>query len=376
MKKRDYYEVLGVAKDASDDEIKKAYRKLAKENHPDLRPDDAEAEARFKDISEAYEVLSDEDNREKYDRYGHDAFDPNGFSGFGGFGGVGDIISEIFGFGGFGDIFGSSNAAGPQRGERIQTSITIDFEEAAFGCTKDINITRMESCDDCEGTGDANKMPPETCPICGGAGSVRTQQRTNLGMFTSTSACSSCGGRGKVVQNQCPTCKGSTTVRKQRKLQATIPAGIDDGQAISLRGQGNAGRYGGVAGDMLINVDVKPHAYFERDGNSVLYTMPVSMTQAALGDDLEVPTLDGKVKYTMPEGTQPGTVFRLRGKGIPYLRGTGRGDQYITVEVVIPGDLTDEQKELLRKLGELSGQTVKKTAKSSLRDRFDKKKKK
>jgi molecular chaperone DnaJ len=362
--KRDYYEVLGLQKGASEDEIKKAYRRLAKENHPDLHPGDKEAEARFKEVNEAYEVLSDADKRSKYDQFGHAAFDPNagfgGGSGFtGDFSGFGDIFSDIFG-GGFGDIFGGGarQRNGPQRGESIRTSIAITFEEAAFGCTKEINISRVDTCDSCHGTGCADGTAPETCSNCGGTGTVRTQQRTPLGVFATTSACPKCGGTGKLIHQPCQACRGSGTVRKQRKMSVNIPAGIDDGQTISLRGQGHAGKNGGPAGDLLVTVSVKPHPQFQRDGSSVLYSMPVSFVQATLGAELEVPTLDGKVKYTLPEGTQTGTVFRLRGKGIPFLRGSGRGDQFVTVNVVIPKSLSGHQKDLLRQFGEAMGDDV------------------
>ena len=380
-RKRDYYEVLGVGRDASDEDIKRAYRRLAKENHPDLNPNDAAAETRFKEMSEAYEVLSDPDNRRKYDQFGHDAFDPNSFassSGFGGFGGLGDILNDILGggFGGFGDIFGGGSQAGPRRGETLRTGITIDFEEAAFGCSKEMNISRSEGCDECEGTGAANGTEPETCATCGGSGTVRTQQRTAMGIFQTTSACSACSGTGRVIKNPCPGCRGTGTVRRQRKIQASIPAGISDSQTISLRGQGNVGRYGGGAGDLLITVGVRPHEYFERDGSSVYLTMPVSITEAVLGTELEVPTLDGKVKYTLPEGTQSGTVFRLRGKGIPLLRGNGRGDQYVTVEVTIPRGLSSHQKDLLKKFGEAMGDSVREPAADTKSGFFGGKKKK
>ena len=362
--KRDYYEVLGLQKGASEDEIKKAYRKLAKEYHPDLHPGDKEAEAKFKEVGEAYEVLSDADKRAKYDQFGHAAFDPNagfgggGFGGFGGgFGGFEDILGGIFG----GDIFGGSRQAKPnaaQRGETLQTSVTVSFEEAAFGCTKEIQIPRTEECGTCRGSGCAPGSTPEVCSNCGGSGTVRVQQRTAFGMFSSSAACPKCSGKGKIVHQPCPDCRGAGRVHKQRTVSVKIPAGIDDGQVISLRGQGNAGVNGGPAGDLRIEVNVQPHAIFEREGSSVLLEMPVSFTQAALGATLEVPTLDGKVKYELPEGTQTGTTFRLRGKGIPYLRGSGRGDQYVTVTVQTPKGLNSEQKELLRQLAASMGETA------------------
>ena len=359
--KRDYYEVLGLSKSASDSEIKKAYRKLAKENHPDLHPDDKKAEARFKEVNEAYEVLSDEEKKAKYDQFGHAAFDPSmggggaygaGFGDFGDiFGGFGDIFGDIFGGG------GGRQRNGPQRGESIRAGITITFEEAAFGCTKELNVTKIEECESCSGSGSAEGTTPEVCSVCGGSGTVRSQQRTPFGVFSSQTACTKCGGSGKIIHKPCPTCRGAGTQRKQRKISANIPAGIDDGQTISLRGQGHAGKNGGPKGDLLITIGVRPHPEFLRDGNSVYYKMDISFAQAALGDELQVPTLDGAVKYKVPEGTQTGTVFRLRGKGIPYLNSSGRGDQFVTVEVKTPKGLTSRQKELLRELGESLGET-------------------
>lgn len=376
--KRDYYEVLGLGKGASDDEIKKAFRKLAKENHPDLHPGDKTAENRFKEINEAYEVLSDEEKKAKYDQYGHAAFDPSmGAGGFGGdYGGFGDIFNDIFS--GFGDIFGGGGGAsqarnGPQRGEGIRTGVTISFEDAAFGCSREITINRVESCEKCQGSGCAEGATPEVCSNCKGTGTVRAQQRTAFGVFATTQACPACDGTGKIIHQPCTGCRGSGTARKQRKISVNIPAGIDNGQTVSLRGQGHAGKNGGGAGDLLVNVTVKPHKEFERDGTSVLYSLPISFVQATLGGDVEVPTLDGKVKYSIPEGTQTGTVFRLSGKGIPSLRGGGRGDQYVTVNVIIPKGLDKEQKELLRKFGELMGDEPEHIKGSGM---FEKKKKK
>lgn len=357
--KRDYYEVLGVPKTAQEADIKKAYRKLAKENHPDLHPGDAAAESRFKEINEAYEVLSDSDKRAKYDQFGHAAFDGGygaGASGFGGSGfDFGDIFESFFG----GGTRSSRNPNAPRRGENIRTSVTLSFEEAAFGCEREISVSRIERCDTCNGNGCAEGTTPEVCPTCHGSGTVRTQQRTPMGVFSSSAPCSKCGGTGKIIHQPCHSCKGSGSIRKQRKISANIPAGIDDGQTISLRGQGHSGANGGPAGDLLITIRVTQHAFFEREGNSVLYTVPISIVQAALGAELEVPTLDGIVKYNLPEGTQTGTVFRLRGKGIPNLQGSGRGDQFITVVVQTPKGLNGEQKELLRKLGESFGEQTK-----------------
>ena len=362
--KRDYYEVLGVQKGASADEIKKAYRKLAKENHPDLHPGDKAAEERFKEINEAYEILSDEDKRAKYDQYGHAAFDPNagfggGFDGFGGFGDLGDIFGDLFGGFGFGGGARTRNPNAPRQGENLRASVNISFEEAAFGCQKEVTVGRVEKCPDCGGNGCAPGTTPEVCPDCKGSGQVRTTQRTPFGMTQTMSACPKCRGTGKIIHQPCKTCRGAGSIRKQQKIKVTIPAGIDDEQTISLRGQGNAGVNGGPAGDLLVTVIVRPHARFERDGTSVLLDQEISYAQAALGAEVEVPTLDGPVKLTIPEGTQPGSVFRLRGKGIPYLRGSGRGDQFVTVRLGVPKNLTASQKELLRQfaasMGELDG---------------------
>ncbi len=362
--KRDYYEVLGLSKGASDEEIKKSYRKLAKQYHPDLHPGDKECEEKFKECSEAYEILSDPDKKAKYDQYGHAAFDPNagfggGFGGFGGFVGLGDILGNIFGggFGGFGGFGGGAQRRNaPQRGENVRVNLSISFDEAAFGCTKEITIPRIEDCEDCGGTGAAKGTSVDTCSECGGSGSVRVQQRTPFGVMATTAPCSKCGGTGKIINTPCTKCSGKGKVRKNKKISVNIPAGIDDGQTVSLRGQGHAGLNGGPKGDLLITVSVKAHPLFERDGSSVLFEMPISFVQATLGAEVEVPTLDGKVKYTIPEGTQTGSVFRLRGKGIPYLNGSSRGDQYVTVYIVTPKNLNAEQKELLRKFGEATGE--------------------
>ena len=359
--KRDYYEVLGVSRSATQDEIKKAFRKITKENHPDLHPGDKACEERFKEANEAYEVLSDEDKRKKYDQFGHAAFDPSagygagGFEGFGGFGDLGDIFGDIFGgFGGFGGQTRNPNA--PRKGDNVRVSVNISFEEAAFGCEKELSVPRIEQCPDCKGTGCAPGTTPEICPDCKGSGTVRTTQRTPFGMAQSTAPCQKCRGTGKIIHQPCKSCRGMGSVRRQHKISVNIPAGIDDGQAISLHGQGNEGANGGPAGDLLVSVIVRPHARFERDGNSVLLLQDISYAQAALGAEIEVPTLDGPVKLTIPEGTQPGSTFRLRGKGIPYLRGSGRGDQFVTVSVKVPKGLTGSQKELLRQFAASMGE--------------------
>ena len=381
--KRDYYEVLGVSKGASDDEIKKAYRKLAKKYHPDMNPGDKEAEAKFKEVNEAYSILSDSEKRARYDQFGHAGVDPNYGAGGpgGGFGGfdmgdidLGDIFGSFFG-GGFGGFGGSTSSRrnGPQKGESLRASLTISFEEAAFGCEKEINLNRTEECEACHGSGAEPGTTAETGPDCRGTGVVRVQQRTGGFAFSSTAPCSRCRGTGKIIHTPCKACGGSGSVKKTKRVTVSIPAGIDDGQAISLRGQGNAGKNGGPAGDLIVAVHVKPHPQFHRDGTTVLYEQPVTFYQAVMGAELEIPTIDGKVKYNLPAGTQTGTTFRLRGKGIPELRGRGRGDQYVTVRVQVPTSLNGEQKEALRAFAEVMGEDV--PEESGLKGFFDKHKK-
>ena len=369
--KRDYYEVLGVQKGASDDEIKKAFRKMAKQYHPDLHPGDSEAEAKFKEVNEAYEVLSDADKKARYDQYGHAGVDPN--FGAGGFGGgfndfdLGDIFGSIFGggFGGFGGGGGRSNRNAPRQGERIVQNVTITFEEAAFGCTKEVSVSRIENCDECGGSGCAEGTTAEVCSQCGGSGTVMRQQRTAFGVMQTSAECPNCHGKGKIIHQPCQRCKGQGLIRRNKKVTVEIPAGIDDGQSINIRGQGHAGLNGGPAGDLYVSVSVLRHEYFEREGTAVYYEMPITFVQAALGAEIEVPTLDGRVKYTIPEGTQTGTVFRLRGKGIPYLRSNSRGDQFVTVTVQTPKGLNSEQKELLRQFAESVGEKADKKSKKS-----------
>lgn len=360
--KRDYYEVLGLQKGASADEIKKAYRQMAKKYHPDLNPGDKEAEAKFKECNEAYEVLSDEDKRSRYDRFGHAGVDPNygagagGGAGFEGFD-MGDIFSSFFGggFGGFGGGFGGnqrSNPNAPQRGGDIQTNITITFEEAAKGCKKAVNVQRVEVCDECSGTGAAKGTNTQTCPECNGRGQVTTQQRTMLGMMQVQKPCPRCGGKGSIITNPCPKCKGAGRMRRSARVEVNIPAGIDDRQALNVRGEGNKGTNGGPAGDLRVGINVMSHQFFERDGYNVWYETTISFAQAALGSDIIVPTLDGDVKYTVPAGTQPDTVFKLKDRGIQMLNARGKGDQLVRVKVEVPRKLSEKQKELLRQFDE------------------------
>lgn len=360
--KRDYYEVLGVDKSASEDEIKKAYRKAAKQYHPDLHPGDKEAEEKFKEANEAYEVLSDAEKKAKYDRFGHAGVDPSygaGQGGYGGFNGqgfdfdLGDIFSNIFG-GGFGGG-GASNPNAPQRGSDTQTSVTISFEEAAKGCEREVESNRIEVCDECHGSGAAAGSSPKTCPECNGRGQVTTSQRTPFGMFQTQKACSRCGGKGTIIDNPCKKCRGAGRVRRPAKITVKIPAGIDDRQIINARGQGNKGINGGPAGDLRVAVNVRPHPIFERDGYNVWVEMHISFAAAALGCELQVPTLDGKVKYNIPAGTQSGDVFKLKGRGIQSLNNRGRGDQLVRVIVDVPRTLNAEQKRLLLELDKALG---------------------
>ena len=359
--KRDYYEVLGIQKGASEDEIKKAYKKLARKYHPDMNPGDKEAEEKFKEVNEANEILSDPEKKARYDQFGFAGVDPNYGAGAGGgaygggfdFGDLGDIFGSFFG-GGFGGQRRNPNA--PQRGESIRASVSISFTEAAFGCEKSVTIERSEQCPTCKGSGCAPGTTPEICPDCHGSGTVQTRRQTPMGVFASNGPCRKCGGTGRLIHQPCSDCRGSGAVRKRRTIKVNIPAGIDHGQTISLRGQGGAGKNGGPAGDLLITVMVQPHEIFRRDGVDVFCEAPITFTQAVLGAELEIPTIDGKVKYSIPEGTQTGTVFRLKGKGVPVLNGRGRGDQYVTVVIETPRSLNKEQKEALRSFSETLGE--------------------
>jgi molecular chaperone DnaJ len=361
--KRDYYEVLGIQKGASEDEIKKAYKKLARKYHPDMNPGDKEAEEKFKEVNEANEVLSDPEKKARYDQFGFAGVDPNYGAGAGGgaygggfdFGDLGDIFGSFFG-GGFGGGQ-RRNPNAPQRGESIRASVSVSFTEAAFGCEKSVTLERSEQCPTCKGNGCAPGTTPEICPDCHGTGTVQTRRQTPMGVFASNGPCRKCGGTGRLIHQPCPDCRGTGAVRKRKTIKVNIPAGIDHGQTISLRGQGNAGRNGGPAGDLLITVMVQPHELFRRDGVDVFCEAPITFTQAVLGAELEIPTIDGKVKYSIPEGTQTGTVFRLKGKGIPVLNGRGRGDQYVTVTIETPRNLNKEQKEALRKFSETLGES-------------------
>ena len=357
--KRDYYEVLGVEKNATPEQIKKAYRKLAKKYHPDMNPGDDEAANKFKEVNEAYEVLSDEDKKAKYDQFGFDGLDPNfgaggfGAGGFGGgFGGFdfGDILSSVFGGGGFGGFGGGGgpDRNAPMQGPNLREVLRLTFEEAAFGCEKDIPIERIEACKECQGKGTTDPNGVQTCQRCHGTGVIQTQQRTPFGVMQTQQECPECGGDGHIIKNPCKVCSGRGLVRRRTTVHVKVPAGINNGQAINMHGQGHVGRNGGPNGDLIISIAVSPHPMFTRDGFDVHYTHPVSFVDATLGGELEIPTIDGKVKYNLPAGTQGDTTFRLKGKGIPRLNKSGRGDQYVTVSIQVPTNLSAEAKSALR----------------------------
>lgn len=354
MAKRDYYEVLGISRNASAEEIKKAFRRLARQYHPDANQNIENAEEKFKELGEAYEVLSDPEKRAQYDRFGHSAFNGQGFSGFGGFGGFGD-------FGGLGEIFemffGSSGRGrpGPEKGADIRADLEITLKEAAYGLEREIRIPRAEVCSTCGGSGAAAGTKPKTCPACDGTGQVQFAQSTPFGRIVQSRTCDRCHGRGQVIEKPCPTCRGAGQVRKTRGIKVKIPPGVDDGTRLRRAGEGEAGVRGGPPGDLYVYIHVKPHRLFRREGDDIISEIPVSFVQAALGDEISLPTLDGDATLKVPEGTQHGTVFRLKGKGIPHLHGHGVGDLLVSVKVVTPTRLTDKQKDLLREFSRLGG---------------------
>lgn len=374
--KRDYYEVLGVSKTAGEDEIKKAYRKLAKQYHPDLHPGDAKAEAAFKEVNEAYDVLSTPEKRQRYDQYGHAAFDPASASGagFGGFSGFGSADFD------FGDIFSSffggstrSTRSNAIDGDDIMARVGITFEEAAFGCKKEISFARIEGCPDCSATGAEKGTKPETCSHCKGTGRVTVQQQSMFGYVQTQRACPECRGTGKIIKTPCKNCNGKGYIKVKKKLDVSIPAGIDTAQRIILRGQGSAGRNGGVNGDLIIEVRVAPHDIFTREANNLYCEIPISFAEAALGAEIDIPTLGGKTeKYTIPEGTQSGTTFTLRGKGIPDVNTKRRGDLSITVNVETPKNLSSEQKKLLSAFSASLGEANSKRKESFFKKLFGK----
>ena len=337
--KRDYYEVLGLAKGASDADIKKAYRSMAKKYHPDMNPGNAEAEAKFKEVNEAYAVLSDADKKAQYDQFGHAAFDQTAGGG---------------GYGGFGSARQNRNA--PMRGEDVPARVTVTFEEAAFGVKKDVSFNRIQKCSDCGGSGAQKGSSAETCSACGGSGQRRVTQRIGGMAFQSTTTCDACRGSGKIIKNPCSNCRGTGYVKVSKKLSVNIPAGIDDGERIALRGQGSEGRNGGPAGDLIITVSVRSHSIFERSGTNIYCEIPITVAEATLGAEIDVPTLEGDVKYTIPEGTQPGTTFTIKQKGIPYVNNANRrGDLIFAVNVEIPKGLSEKQKDHMRAFADSCG---------------------
>lgn len=361
--KRDYYEVLGVDRDADDTALKKAYRVLAKKYHPDINPGDKDAEAKFKEASEAYAVLSDPEKRRQYDQFGHAAFDGSGGATAGGFnfdfGDMGDIFGDMFG-----DLFGGGRSSrrsnnGPQRGSNIRTSVRITFEEAVFGCEKEIELTLKEECESCHGTGAKPGTSPITCSKCGGKGQIVYTQQSLFGMVRNVQTCPDCNGKGKVVKEKCPSCYGTGYKSSRKKIQVSIPAGIDNGQSVRIRGKGEPGINGGERGDLLVEVVVSRHPVFQRQGFDLYSTSPISFAQAAIGGDIRIKTIDGEVLFNIKPGTQTDTRVRLKGKGVPTLRNKNvRGDQYVTLVVKVPERLTNEQKDMLIKFDEISGDTL------------------
>ena len=365
--KRDYYEVLGLDKGADEASIKKAYRSLAKKYHPDMNPGNAEAEVKFKEVNEAYEVLSNPEKKAQYDQFGHAAFDPSmgggaggygGFGGFSDFGDLGDLFGSFFG-GGFGG--GSSQRRnGPMRGEDVSARVVVEFEEAVFGVKKDVSYNRIQKCSDCDGSGAEKGTTAETCSACGGSGQRRVTQRIGGMTFQNTTTCDVCRGKGKIIKNPCSNCRGTGYVKVTKKLSVNIPAGIDDGERIVLRGQGCDGRNGGPAGDLIITVSVRRHSIFERDGYNIFCEIPITVSEAVLGAEIEVPTLDKEktVKYTIPEGTQYGTRFVLKQKGVPFINNKEkRGDLYFTVIVEIPKGLSEKQRDKMREFADACGES-------------------
>ncbi|MBX6377072.1 MAG: molecular chaperone DnaJ [Clostridia bacterium] len=362
MAARDYYEVLGVRRDATQEEIKRAYRRLARQYHPDVNKDDPQAAERFKEVAEAYQVLSDPEKRARYDQFGHAGVD-GGAAGFEGAGGFGDFG----GFPGFGDIedlfdafFGGGRRGrrAPAQGRHLQTEIELSFEEAAFGVQKELEVARKAVCGDCGGSGAARGTQVRACPRCGGRGQVQSSRATPLGQFVTVQTCPACGGRGRLVEKPCPVCGGSGVARQRQRITLRVPAGIADGEQLRLAGQGEPGVHGGPPGDLFVTVRVRPHPAFRREGDDVVSDVVVEVPQAVLGATVEVDTLDGRVPLEVPPGTQSGSVFRLRGKGIPRLRGGGRGDHRVRVQVHIPKDLSEEERALYRRLAELRGTAV------------------
>lgn len=366
LAKKDYYEILDISKDATDADIKKAYRKLAKKYHPDLNQGNKEeAEQKFKEVNEAYEVLSDPEKRSRYDRFGHFGVDEQ----TGGFDGFGDIFDDIFDIFGGGFSTSSRKKPGPRKGPDIRYDLNLEFKEAVFGVEKEIQIRKIENCSTCNGSGVKPGSSKSTCSQCNGTGEVRYAQNTPFGQFVRVSTCDACNGTGKIIKDKCTTCNGTGKIRKSNKVKVKVPAGVDNGSIISLKGEGHAGERGGPPGDLYIYIRVKPHEFFRREGNNIYCDIPISFTQAALGAEIEVPTLEETVKYHIPAGTQTGTQFKLKNKGVPNVRGYGKGDFYFKVEVKVPKKLNERQKELLKEFAKESGEYLK-DEKKGLFDKF------
>ena len=373
MSKRDYYDVLGVSKTATADELKKAYRKLARQYHPDVNKDNPEAAEKFKECSEAYSVLSDETKRSQYDQFGHAAFEngggpgAGGFSGFGGAGGMEDIFDMFFGGQGRGGFGTRRSKSGPQRGADLRLDLEITFEEAAFGVEKEVRLNREDTCEHCQGSGAEPGSEIEVCPDCHGTGEIQFTQNTMFGQMVNVRPCSRCHGQGRITKNPCKACGGDGRIKKEKKLKVKIPAGVDTDSRLRVSGEGEAGLRGGGKGDLYVYLYVKPHKFFERDGTTVLCEIPINIVQATLGAEIKVPTLDGQVVMKVPEGTQPGKVLRLKGKGIASLRNGVRGDQLVTIKVVVPSKLNDKQKDALKKFAEVSGDNINPEEKSFMK---------
>jgi molecular chaperone DnaJ len=373
---KDYYKILEIEKGASEEDIKKAFRKMAIKYHPDKNPGDKQAEEKFKEVNEAYQVLSDPDKKAQYDQFGTTDFNGQGgfegFGGFNGFGGFSDIFGDIFG-----DVFsgggGRRQKNGPQRGADLEYTLDLSFEEAAFGVKKDVDIYRNEACETCAGSGAKAGTTSKTCDKCGGTGQIQSRRNTPFGSFVSVNTCDKCHGEGKIIETPCPTCSGKGKVRKKKVVSINIPAGVDTGNTIPLRGEGEPGTKGGPNGDLYIHLRVKPHKIFKREGFDMICEVPISFIKATLGGEISIPTLEGSTSHAIPEGTQPGTVVKLKGKGIPRIRGTGRGDLYVEIKVDIPKKLTEKQKNLLNQLAEEFGENKgdgKKTFIDKVKDAF------
>ncbi|MDP4176738.1 MAG: molecular chaperone DnaJ [Bacillota bacterium] len=372
MANKDYYEVLELQKGASDDDIKKAFRKLAIKYHPDKNQGNKEAEEKFKEINEAYQVLSDPQKKAQYDQFGTTDFNAGGSGGFGGFGDMG-------GFEDLGDIFGSffgggfssgRRRNGPEKGEDIEVNLNLSFEEAVFGVEKEISIYRHEKCTNCSGTGAKPGTNSKTCDRCNGTGQIKVQRSTILGNMVNITTCDKCGGKGKLILEPCNVCRGTGKERIHKKLKVNIPAGVDSGNIMPLRGQGEPGNNGGPSGDVYININVKSHSVFKRKGNDIYIDTHISFPKAALGTEITVPTVDGDVKYTIPSGTQSGTVFRLKGKGVPRVNSHGRGEQFVNVIVDVPKSLNEKQKDALRSYMEACGESPSSGKKSTVTDKI------